>query len=211
MTLKKYNLSGEELGEVSIDEAIVTFSANSQMQKDYIVAIRHNQRQLSSNTKGRAQVRCTKKKPHAQKGSGRARQGSFAAPHYKGGGVAHGPKPKFDQHVRINRKERRQAIKAMLAEKIRDNCIHVLDCPAFEAPQTKSMANFLKKLQLDSRKVLFLGLAQSENVNWRKSISNLPKAYFSPVQNINGYDISVAKNIVVFNVAVPTFLEVLQK
>ena len=78
------------------------------MIKDYIVALRANKRQWSANTKGRTEVNHSNKKPWRQKGTGNARQGTFAAPQFKGGGVVFGPKPKFDQHVRINRQERRR-------------------------------------------------------------------------------------------------------
>lgn len=116
-TLKKYDLNGKVLGEVTIAEDLLNEPANSQMIKDYIVALRANKRQWSANTKGRSEVNHSTKKPHPQKGTGRARQGSLAAPQYKGGGRVFGPKPKFDQHVRINKKERRLAIRYLVAEK----------------------------------------------------------------------------------------------
>src|SRR6202140_3459890 len=110
-TLKKYNLQGKVVGEVEIDEQLANAEANPQMIKDYIVAIRANARQWSANTKTRAEVNHSNKKPHAQKGTGKARQGYLGAPQYKGGGRVHAPRPKFDQHVRINKKERRAAIR----------------------------------------------------------------------------------------------------
>src|ERR1700689_3249769 len=107
------------------------------MVKDYIVAIRENARQWSANTKGRSEVNHSTKKPHPQKGQGRARQGMLSAPQYKGGGRVHTPKPKYDQHVRINKKERRAAIRSLIGEKIRDKCLHVLESTSLDAPQTK--------------------------------------------------------------------------
>ena len=94
--LKKYDINGKEIGKVEIDDSLLSATANVQLVKDYIIAIRENARQWSANTKGRSDVNCTGKKPHPQKGTGRARQGSLAAPQYKGGGVVFGPKPKFD-------------------------------------------------------------------------------------------------------------------
>ncbi len=126
-TLKKYNLSGEELTNVKVNDAYVKAEANGQMIKDYIVALRANARQWSANTKGRSEVNHTTKKPHPQKGGGRARQGSLAAPQYKGGGRVFRPKPKFDQHVSINKKERQAAIRCLIGEKIRENKVHILE------------------------------------------------------------------------------------
>ena len=98
--LKKYNLAGQEVGEVTLEDSLTSANKNLQMIKDYLVAIRANARQWSANTKGRSEVNHTTKKPHPQKGTGNARQGSLAAPQYKGGGRVFGPKPKFDQHER---------------------------------------------------------------------------------------------------------------
>src|SRR5208282_3594426 len=109
------------------------------MIKDYTVAIRNNARQWSASTKGRKEINRTGKKPHPQKGQGRSRQGCLAAPQYKGGGIVFGPKPKFDQHVRINKKERRAAIRFFLAEKIKANQVHVLKNETMKKPQTKAM------------------------------------------------------------------------
>lgn len=97
-TLKKYDISGKEIGEVSIEDNVLEYKGNPQMIKDYLVAVRNNARQWSANTKGRKEVNRTGKKPHQQKGLGRARQGCFAAPQYRGGGIVFGPKPKFDVH-----------------------------------------------------------------------------------------------------------------
>src|SRR5256885_151263 len=116
MLLKKFSLDAKETGTVEVADALATAQVNSQLVKDYIVALRANARQWSANTKGRSEVNHSTKKPHAQKGGGRSRQGSLAAPQYKGGGRVFGPKPKFDQHVKINQKERRSAIRALIGE-----------------------------------------------------------------------------------------------
>lgn len=83
-TLKKYNLQGEAVGNVDVDEAFFGVAAHSQSIKDYIVALRANKRQWSANTKGRTEINHSNKKPWRQKGTGNARQGSFAAPQFKG-------------------------------------------------------------------------------------------------------------------------------
>lgn len=211
-TLKMYNLEGREVGQVQIDEALVNAEANGQMVKDYIVALRENARQWSANTKTRAQVNHTTRKPHPQKGGGRSRQGMLSAPQYKGGGRAHGPKPKFDQHVRINKKERKAAIRFLLGEKIRENKVHLIDSTDMKEPKTKALASYVKARDVKGR-VLFLGEGNYAEVdegdnkkfvsvqcdkhnNFVKSLRNIPKSEFSLAKNINGYHLMVAHEIV---------------
>ncbi len=154
--IKKYNLSGEQIGELSLDDTLLQGGANPQMIKDYLVAYRANQRQWSANTKTRAEVNHSGQKPHPQKGTGRARQGYLGSPQYKGGGRVFGPRPKFDQHVKLNKKEKRAVIKTLLAQKIQEQHVHVLSIEGLNAPKTKSVVEFLKKLNLAQKRVLFL-------------------------------------------------------
>ncbi|BBI17304.1 50S ribosomal protein L4 [Neochlamydia sp. EPS4] len=223
-TLKKYNLKGQETGQVIVDERLANAEAHGQMIKDYIVAIRANARQWSANTKTRSEVNHSTKKPHPQKGGGRARQGMLSAPQYKGGGRVFGPRPKFDQHVRINKKERKAAIRCLLAEKIAANRLHVLTESVLNEPKTKVMADFLKVTGLANHRVMFLGEAHYAEVkteeetkrvsihhdqhdNFIKSVRNLPKVSFSLATNISGYDVLVAKDIVVTESALIELVE----
>ena len=211
-TLKKYNLTGKEVGQVTVDERLINAEANSQMVKDYIIALRANARQWSANTKTRSEVSHTTKKSHPQKGQGRARHGSTVAPQYRGGGRAFGPKPKFDQHVKINQKERKAAIRFLIAEKLKANQVWLIENTAMEQPKTKTVANFLKDLEINGR-VLFLGegsfaevetegrvqrVSVSDNKHevFAKSMRNLPKSHFMLASNISGYDVMIARNIV---------------
>jgi large subunit ribosomal protein L4 len=211
-TLKKYNLEGKETGSVKVDKSLTEKRAHSQMVKDYIVALRANARQWSANTKGRSEVVHTTKKPHRQKGTGRARQGSLVSPQFRGGGRVHGPKPKFDQNVRINKKEKRAVIHAMIAEKISNKNIIILEDVKLDAPKTKTLSNFLKSTGIGKR-VLFLGegsyveletgekkqsvsIRSEKHAHLAKSIRNIPKTQFSLAKNINGYDLMLADGIV---------------
>jgi large subunit ribosomal protein L4 len=211
-TLKKYNFQGQEIGDVKIDDAFLKAEANGQMIKDYIVALRANARQWSANTKGRSEVNHTTKKPHPQKGGGRARQGSLAAPQYKGGGRVFGPKPKFDQHVRINKKERQAAIRFLIGQKIKENRFYIVDNISIDTPKTARVADFLHACN-NKKRVLFLGEGSYEEIkignikkkisvqsnkhdNFIKSMRNLPKAEFSLAANISGYDVLLANDIV---------------
>jgi large subunit ribosomal protein L4 len=208
--LKKYDLTGKEIGQVSVEDEMLTTTANSQMIKDYLVALRANARQWSANTKTRAEVCHSGKKPHPQKGTGRARQGYLGAPQYKGGGRVHAPRPKSDQHVRINKKERRAAIRHLLIEKIMENRVHVLAFEPFKEAKTKRMAEFIKSRQLDGSKVLFLseGLLEKNTTPsekyelFIKSLRNIPQLKFRQLPSVNGYDVIVNHDLVIMDAAV---------
>jgi large subunit ribosomal protein L4 len=214
--LKKYNLAGVEVGQVAIEDELLKSNANSQMIKDYIVALRENARQWSASTKSRAEVNHSGQKPHPQKGTGRARQGYLGAAQYKGGGRVHAPRPKFDQHVRINRKEKRAAIRHLIIEKILDNRLHILQFEEMTEPKTKKVAAFLKSRDLQDKKVLFLcdgllvGVKEGEKPvsptkkfeMFVKSIGNIRCSDFIMVPNVSGYDVLAHQDLIVMDTAV---------
>lgn len=214
--LKKYNLVGKEIGQVAIEEGLLKSTANAQMVKDYIVALRENARQWSACTKTRAEVSHSGKKPHPQKGTGRARQGYLGAPQYKGGGRVHAPRPKFDQEVRMNRQEKRAVIRHLLIEKIAENRVHVLQLDKMDAPKTRKVVDFLEALALDGKKVLFVGDAlfgaeQQESAGispmekfdvFRKSMRNISTTDFMLIPNVSGYDLMCHQDLVVIDGAV---------
>ncbi len=222
--IKKYNLGGEQIGSVALDDALLEGVANPQMVKDYLVAYRNNQRQWSANTKSRAEVNHSGQKPHPQKGTGRARQGYLGSPQYKGGGRVFGPKPKFDQQVKINKKEKRAVIRSLLAQKIQEQHLHVLSVEGLEKPKTKTVVDFLRKLNLCGKRVLFVGgdffasmnhdiesvealekleEAYVASVMQRdvvvKSLRNVPKLSFSLLPNLNGYEVVLNQDIVLLD------------
>ncbi len=212
ITLKKYSLEGKQLGEIECIDALAQAEANGQMIKDYIVALRANARQWSANTKGRSEVKHTTRKPHAQKGTGNARQGSLVAPQFRGGGRVFGPKPKFDQHVRINKKERRAAIRALLAEKIRENRVAIIENTMMKKPKTSQIAKLLNEINLPGR-TLILGESFTHEIpeegktsivhvhnnahrHFALSSRNIPGVEFQLANTISGYDVVVAHTIV---------------
>lgn len=214
--LKKYNLAGKEVGQVAIEDELLKSSANSQMVKDYIVALRENARQWSAKTKSRAEVNHSGQKPHPQKGTGRARQGYLGAAQYKGGGRVHAPRPKFDQHVRINRKEKRAVIRHLIIEKIMNNRLHVLQSEEMREPKTKSVAAFLKSRELTGKKVLFLGdglMIGSKEISstvsptkkyemFLKSLRNVAGSDFLMMPNVSGYDVIAHQDLIVMDTAI---------
>lgn len=223
--LKKYNLKGEETGTVKLEKykPLTEKKAHSQMVKDYIVALRANARQWSANTKGRSEVAHTTKKPHRQKGTGRARHGNLVGPQFRGGGIVFGPKPKFNQHVKINKKEKKAVIHAMIAEKFEANAVIIVDNYDLNEPKTKIAREFMKSVGLEKR-VLFLGQGSSVEVetegkkqkvdvkcqkhaNFAKSIRNIPKTCFALAKNVNGYDLMLANKIVITEAALDELTE----
>lgn len=214
VTLKKYDILGKEIGTVQIDDALLEGSAHPQSIKDYIVAIRNNARQWSASTKVRKEINRTGRKPHPQKGQGRSRQGDLAAPQYKGGGIVFGPRPKFDVHVRINKKERRAAIRTLIAEKIKAGFVHVLQKGDMKHPKTKAMAHFFDQIQKSEKRVLVLGESQREemgnpHLNLVKSLRNIPKKEYALVPQVNGYELARCHTLVVLESALDEFLTIL--
>lgn len=209
-TLKKYDLSGKTLGDILIDDELLAAQANPQMLKDYLIALRANQRQWSASTQGRSEVNHSTKKPFAQKGTGNARQGFLGAPQFRGGGRVHAPKPKFDQHIRINRKERQLAIRNLYGDKIRETCAHVLHYSHLKTPETKTLANFLKALNLTGKRVLFLAdQGDSDYTTLSKSLRNIPKVEFMYLPNVSGYDLALCNQIVILESALGDLKETL--
>jgi large subunit ribosomal protein L4 len=217
--LKKFDISAKEVGKEKIDPALFDVKTNLQLIKDYIVAIRQNKRQWSANTKVRSEIHHSHQKPHAQKGTGNARQGFLGAPQYKGGARVFGPRPKFDQHVRMNKKERNQAVRFLIAEKVKQQNLNVLKFDPFKEPKTKTVANFLKHLDMQSSRVLFLKETADEKnskemqeryKDFSKSLGNLKKVQMTTVNNVNAYDLMLAKKVFIIDSALmqlKTFLE----
>lgn len=210
--LKKYDLAGKNIGKVTVDSKLLKKELKSQMIKDYIVALRQNARQWSASTKERADVAHSRKKPHPQKGTGRARQGCTAAAQYKGGGIVFGPKPKFDQNIRVNRKEKRAVLSQLISEKIGKDAVSVISSEGLDKPQTKKMAALLRTLEMEGKRVLYLGSAENTtSATLVQSMRNLPKTQFMPAGSMSGYDLILSDYILVDDSAVDELIEVLRR
>ena len=210
--LKQYDLQGQEIGNIEVKDELLDVTINQQLIKDYLVAILANRRQWSAKTKGRSEINHSNAKPRPQKGSGRARQGTIKASQYRGGAAVFGPRPKFDQHVKVNRKQKQAAIRFLIAEKIKQNAVHILDLGEVERPATKQAALFLKKLSLANKKVAFVGDCSDVGIkNFYLSVRNIPKTQFSLIANMNGYDMINAQEMVVLTPAVERFIALLER
>lgn len=203
VSISKFDFFGKKTGDVEVADSFFEESEGFlKMVKDYIVAIRANKRQWSACTRGRSEVSHSTKKPFKQKGTGNARQGSLASPQFRGGGIVFGPKPKFDQHVRINRKERRAAVRVLIAQKIQLGKLFLIEdevFASFTAPKTKRAIEFFTNCSIELRKILIIDHAKSfDSENFRRSVRNLP-AFNGYVfgANLNGYDVLSSHNLVV--------------
>lgn len=199
--LKKYDLEGKEIAEIDFDDALIPAQAKAQSIKDYIVAIRANSRQWSANTKGRSEINHSNAKPHAQKGTGKARQGTIKAAQYRGGATVFGPKPKSNQHVRINKKERKAAIGYLLGQKLAKGQVKILQLGPIEKPKTKQIAVLLSKMGLKEKKILFLSDQEKDDQKERSalylSMRNIPNTHFMPINTVSGYDLMKSHQLVV--------------
>jgi len=144
-----------------------------------------NRRQGTASTKTRAEVAGTNRKPWRQKGTGRARAGSFQSPLWRGGGVTFGPKPRT-YHVDMPRKMRRKALRVALSTKYRDSELLLLDRLAFEVPKTKEGRKLLQRIALED-KTLIVCAEQENKTAVRKSFSNLPGVTLLPSQLVTVY------------------------
>ena len=202
-TLKKHDFTGADLGGVKVQNEHISTEVKMQLIKDYIVAIRRNQRQWNANTKVRNEIKCSTKKPHPQKGTGRARQGTIIAPQYRGGATVFGPRTKYDQHVRINQKERRAAIQHLLNQRVLNGDVIVLKVDFLEEPKTQLAASYLKAVGCFGKKVLVIGKSRDHvSEVLVKSLRNIPGVSFLPAQSISGYDLLSHQKLIVVEQAV---------
>ena len=188
-----YNIEGKKVNDVELKEDIFGIIPNEELVHSVIVNYLANKRQGTQSTKTRAEVRGGGKKPWRQKGTGRARQGSIRAPHWVGGGIALGPKPRSYSY-KLNKKERRLAIKSCLSSKVIENELTVVDKFEFNAIKTKEVAKMLNNLKLEGKTLILL---PEKNEIIQKSARNIKGVKTLSVNTINAYDLVNYKNLVV--------------
>ena len=188
-----YDINGKKVKELELNEAVFGIEPNEAVVHSVLVNFLANQRQGTQSTKTRAEVRGGGKKPWRQKGTGRARQGSIRAPHWVGGGIALGPKPRSYSY-KLNKKERRLAIKSCLSSKVIENELTVVDKFEFNAIKTKEVAKMLNSLKLEGKTLILL---PEKNEIIQKSARNIKGVKTLSVNTINAYDLVNYKNLVV--------------
>jgi len=178
--------------DITVDQSQLTLDKGEQAVKDAVTAIRNAMRAGTACTKGKGEVAGSNKKPWKQKGTGNARAGFRQSPVWRGGGVAHGPKPR-DYSQKINKKVMKLAFARALSDKIAAGDVVVVDEFAFEAPKTKLMAAFLKTLGIDRTAVV----VQKEVDDTTLLVtSNLPRIDYSTAQALDVYTVMANRKIV---------------
>ena len=199
------NQSGQNVGEVNLEDTVFGITPNQQALYDVVKAIRANKRQGTHKAKTRSEVRGGGRKPWRQKGTGRARQGSTRSPQWVGGGVVFGPTPR-DYTLKVNRKVRQLALKSALSQKVQDDNMIVLDSFNIDSPKTKTMVEILSNLKIESKVLIIL---PEGDTNVELSARNIPKTVVSTVSQASVYDIMNSSVIITTQDAVKNYEEVL--
>ncbi len=187
-----YNIEGKKVSDLELKEEVFGIEPNEAVVHSVLVNYLANQRQGTQSTKTRSEVRGGGKKPWRQKGTGRARQGSIRAPQWIKGGIALGPKPRSYKY-RVNKKEKRLAIKSILSSKVLENNLVVVDKFDFKEIKTKQMATAMKNLKVEEKALIMLPTGD-EKV--QKSARNLEGVRTSSVATINVFDLLKYKKLV---------------
>ncbi|MGN0292996.1 MAG: 50S ribosomal protein L4 [Lachnospiraceae bacterium] len=179
-----YNMQGETVGTMELNDAVFGVKVNEHLVHEAVVAQLANKRQGTQSAKTRSEVSGGGKKPWRQKGTGHARQGSTRAPQWTGGGVVFAPKPR-DYSIRLNKKERRLALKSVLTSKVQDSKFFVLDELTLDEIKTKKMQAVLDALKV--QKAIIVLPEKDEKVVL--SAKNIPGVMTAVATSINTYDI----------------------
>ena len=199
-----YNIEGKKVSDIELADSVFGIEPNEKIVHSVLVNYMANQRQGTSNTKTRAEVSGGGRKPWKQKGTGRARQGSIRSPQWFKGGIALGPKPR-DYSYRVNKKERRLAVRSVLSSKVLENNLVVVDSMNFDAIKTKNMVSALNNLKVEGKTLIVL---PEKNENVQKSARNIEGVKTSLVNTINVYDLLKYHKLVLTVDAVKSLEEV---
>ena len=198
-----YNMEGKEVGTIELNDAVFGVEVNEHLVHMAVVAQLANKRQGTQKAKTRSEVFGGGRKPWRQKGTGHARQGSTRAPQWTGGGVVFAPTPR-DYTIRLNKKEKRLALKSVLTNCVNENKFIVLDELKFDEIKTKKMQAVLDALNVSKALVVL----NENDTNVVKSASNIANIQTALTNTINVYDILKYNTVVVTKDAVKTIEEV---
>ncbi|MDY3817823.1 MAG: 50S ribosomal protein L4 [Lachnospiraceae bacterium] len=197
------NMEGKEVGTLELNDAVFGVEVNEHLVHMAVLQQLANNRQGTQKAKTRSEVRGGGRKPWIQKGTGHARQGSTRAPQWTGGGMVFAPVPR-DYSFKINKKEKRAALKSVLTAAVQENKLIVVDELKLDEIKTKKFAEVMKNLKVDKALVVI-------NENDEKivmSAKNIPSIKVSQIETINVYDILKYSNVVLTKAAVATIEEV---
>ncbi len=193
MTLDVIDTKGKKVSTVDLPAEVFDVQTNIPLIHQVVVAQRAAARQGTHATLGRGEVSGSGRKPHKQKGTGRARQGSIRMPQHRGGGVVHGPQPR-DYSQRTPKKMIAAALLGALSDRARGGRIHVIDSlSAGDAPSTKAVAALLSDIA--SSKNVLIVLERSDELSY-KSVRNIQSVHVLPADQLNAYDVLVSDDII---------------
>ena len=198
-----YNMEGNEVGTMELNDAVFGVEVNEHLVHLAVVRQLANNRQGTQKAKTRSEVSGGGRKPWRQKGTGHARQGSIRAPQWTGGGVVFAPVPR-DYEVKMNKKERRAALKSALTSKVQENKLVVVASLALAEAKTKEMQKVLTNLKAD--KALVITAADDQNVVI--AARNIADVQTATVSTMNVYDVMKHNTVVVTKDAVASIEEV---
>jgi large subunit ribosomal protein L4 len=204
-TTTLYSRTGEEIGEVELPEELFSAPINAAVLHQVVIAQLAGRHLGTHDTKKRGEVSGGGKKPYRQKGTGRARQGSIRAPHFRGGGVVFGPHPR-SYAQRLPRQMRRLALVGALTSKLDDGAIRIIDDFAFEGPKTRDLVGVLDALGRSEGRVLIV--APDTNDTLILSARNLPGVEVIRADSLNVVAVLNADTVVIEQPALSKMEEV---
>ena len=198
-----FNLEGNEVGTLELNDAVFGVEVNEHLVHMAVVAQLANKRQGTQKAKTRSEVSGGGKKPWRQKGTGHARQGSTRAPQWTGGGVVFAPTPR-DYTIRLNKKEKRAALKSALTSRVNENKFIVVEAMNFDEIKTKKFQDVLNNLSVSKALVVL----EDGNKNAELSARNIADVKTAKTNTINVYDILKYNTVIATKAAVQAIEEV---
>ena len=199
-----YNMEGKEVGTMELNDAVFGVEINEHLVHMAVVQQLANNRQGTQKAKTRSEVSGGGRKPWRQKGTGHARQGSTRSPQWTGGGVVFAPTPR-DYSFKLNKKEKRAALKSVLTDKVQAGKFVVVEELKFDEIKTKSFVKVLDNLKVNEKSLVIL---DENDANVVLSARNIPTVKTTLTNTINVYDIVNAKTVVLTKDAVKKIEEV---
>ena len=197
------NMAGKEVEQIELNDAVFGVEINEHLVHMAVLQQLANNRQGTQKAKTRSEVRGGGKKPYRQKGTGHARQGSTRAPHYTGGGVVFAPVPR-DYSFKLNKKEKRAALKSALTSRVVENKIIVLDELKLDEIKTKKFVEVMNNLKVEKALVVL----NEMDTNVIASAKNIPTVKTAQTNELNVFDVLKYDTVVVTKAAVATIEEV---
>ena len=198
-----YNMEGKEVGTIELNDAVFGVEVNEHLVHMAVVQQLANNRQGTQKAKTRSEVSGGGRKPWRQKGTGHARQGSTRAPQWTGGGIVFAPVPR-DYSFKLNKKEKRAALKSALTDKVQKSSLIVVDELKFDEIKTKNFVNVMNNLKVEKGLVVIA----DNDANVVMSAKNVADVDTTLVNTINVYDVMKAKTVVLTKDAVAKIEEV---